>query len=154
MARFDLEIALPAGLTLEKNRKRLKDFKDIGLLNINHYKVKLVLLVVRNIVPEYYLTYGWPAGVTPVVQYCNYEHVVPKFCSYYFGLKEYESDWYMACDDDSVTDISCMMGHLKDIGAEREIYLSNGNLTPDSPIGIEKELLDSVELYQRIGRYS
>jgi hypothetical protein len=152
--KYDLEIALPLALTFPKNRDRMNDFKEVGLLNVGKTKIKVVMLVLKNVFPETTLVRGWPSGVDPVIQYVDNEHVVPKFGRYYQALSAFDSKWYMACDDDSITDIAVMMSHLDTIGHDQEIYLSNGNFTPNDPPAIEVEILKEAGLYERIGKYS
>jgi hypothetical protein len=121
--KYDIEICLPVITNDQRYRKRLDEFKKIGLLNYRGHRVKLVVLVSGEDDARWAGSH-WPPGLDVTVMKCPHWSVISKLTHYYMSLNRLESNWYGCVDDDSVTDIATLMPYLNKIDSDDPIYLA------------------------------
>lgn len=112
---FDLEILLPVHPT-GKWLERLELFRRFGLLDGEHLSVRLVLLCgTWALDPALCETEAWPGIESIAVVIGTSDHPASKIYNYYANVlpgQGLQARWYLRVDDDSLTDIRCLVEHL------------------------------------------
>ncbi len=145
MDKFDIEIVMPVS-NKGKYGKRLEDFKKYGLVNFKDWKVRLVLLVGTEEIPD--LLEGWHENTTPVEMIWTHDHCAAKVNAYYANMFPEDlnhTDWYMRLDDDSITNIDGLMNALKEFDPEEKQYLTADLFVGDTRV--ERHLLNTLGIY-------
>lgn len=142
-----LEIAIAASKLTQKYKDRLLEFKKFGLLNVtDNIHVSLLLG------PGEYEDYSdWPKNVSVTAFQCRSHHPAAKISEYYSNVLpncNFDADWYMKVDDDSITDVNHLLRSLEAYQESYPIYLCaylNGNLDRE-----EHKLLSNLSLKDKL----
>lgn len=110
---YDMEIVMPVCGKPKRFLTRLNAFKQYGILNLQDYKIRMVLLYGNQNIPH--IGSNWPCDVKLVSHDLN--HPAPKIYSYFASLKpgyEKEARWFFKVDDDSLTNVGGLLDQLDD----------------------------------------
>jgi len=148
---YDIEICLPITFSQEKYKLMFSQFKKYGLLRTNERKILLSLLVGTEKVPKDF-NEGWGNGISVQLIRSKYNVLAQKTMDYYCSVINPKSaKWFMKLDDDSITDIKCLMEHLDKLNHNEERYL--GSSLSSNIEDAEKEILfnmDEEHLYNPV----
>ena len=121
---YEIEFVIPVNNTEPTYKKRLADFKKIGLLNMpKDKKIKVVLLAKKQTISPR-VKKGWPKNCDLVIKEHDNDLHIFKLCEYYLDLKKFNSKWYVTVDDDSVTNIGGLINSLSNYSLINPVYLS------------------------------
>ena len=120
---YDIEFHLAVCPSDERYLQRFLDFKKYGLTNIKDKKVKLKLLVGSEKYPSEAVK-DWPVEIDVIKHNYPTPSLLPKLYDYCSNIDFNSARWYSRLDDDSITDVSGLLGNLEnDFDHEREYYL-------------------------------
>lgn len=149
--KYDATIFLPIHVA---NKKRIRQFNEIGILNCNSRKILLCFLTGTEIksqeeIEKLFPKYHENSNIN--LRYLDYrlDHPAAKVYNFYLKKELYEnSKWIVKIDDDTSTDIEDMMNFLLCHDQEKEyMFISKWS---DGDVEITKELLVKYGLYEKI----
>lgn len=110
---YDFEIVIPTEIHDPTILARIEDFKKIGFMNHEGYKIKLFLMASHRSDPTVLET-GWPEGFDVEVIVTPFTHVAQRIYWYYARyIQPDRAKWYIRIDEDSITDIAGLDENLK-----------------------------------------
>jgi hypothetical protein len=149
---YEIEFAIPVVTSQKLYRRRLADFKKIGLLNIPKDKqIKVVLLATKGTPPR--IAKGWPENCDVVIQEYNNVFHVHKLCLYHLQMRTFDSKWYVMVDDDSVTNVQGLIESLSAYDHDSEVYLSTPYEYESPMLTMELKLLHRLGLLDMLDGY-
>ena len=148
--KYEVEFVIPVVIGHPRYGQRFRDFRRVGLLNIpDGKKVKVVLLAKKDTVGANMLS-GWPKGCDVYVnEYESKSHIF-KLCQYHLDINQFNSKWYAAVDDDSVTDVGGLLTVLSDYDHKKPLYFSTPYHHGDEKPMLELNLLKKLGLLRKL----
>lgn len=137
---YDLEIVMAVCIK-EKYLTRLKEFKKNGLMHIDNKKILLSLLVGTDEIPD--IDCGWPEGIQTRIIKSSVNQCAAKMNYFYANYNCNNSKWIMRVDDDSITNISCLVQELEKFDYKQEFYFTTQLIECD--VSVEKSLLHAFD---------
>lgn len=132
--KYDIEFIITVSFR-NQYLQRIKDFIDVGIINICHNKVLVNFLVGQEVVPDDVFK-NLPYDFNIIKS--DYDHVATKLADFYLNLKEFNSRWFVKVDDDSINDVGGLLANLdKEFDWEKEYNLINNPRTDIHAVEIQ-----------------